>query len=130
MKLDTRLSPHFLLREFLHGHTAGETVTGVPAPIFENLKLLAQNLEQARARLGGAAITVTSGYRTPRHNKKVGGAKNSYHLRGMAADIVVAGFTPREVQVILKDWPGGMGLAETFTHLDIRPYRARFEYGH
>ncbi len=32
-------------------------------------------------------IYITSGYRCPMLNKKVGGVENSYHLRGMAADI-------------------------------------------
>ncbi len=35
----------------------------------------------------GSPIFVTSGYRCPLLNKKVGGVTNSYHLRGMAADI-------------------------------------------
>ena len=32
-------------------------------------------------------IYITSGYRCPLLNKKVGGVENSYHTRGMAADI-------------------------------------------
>jgi hypothetical protein len=32
-------------------------------------------------------IYITSGYRCPMLNKKVGGVENSYHTRGMAADI-------------------------------------------
>ena len=35
----------------------------------------------------GKAVTINSGYRTVTYNKKVGGAANSYHMRGMAADI-------------------------------------------
>lgn len=37
----------------------------------------------------GSPITVTSGYRCPALNKAVGGASNSHHMRGMAADITV-----------------------------------------
>jgi len=35
-------------------------------------------------------FTVTSGYRCPIHNLKVGGAKNSFHLQGKALDFTVA----------------------------------------
>ncbi|MBE6965755.1 MAG: DUF882 domain-containing protein [Ruminococcaceae bacterium] len=45
----------------------------------------------------GASVTITSGYRSPSHNKKIGGVADSYHLYGRAADIVVAGHTPKEV---------------------------------
>ena len=45
-------------------------------------------LEQLRA-YGGFTITINSGYRSASHNKKVGGATNSQHTKGTAADIVV-----------------------------------------
>ena len=45
----------------------------------------------------GAPVTVNSAYRTESYNKKVGGATNSYHLKGQAFDIVVKGHTPQEV---------------------------------
>lgn len=43
-------------------------------------------LDPARAALG-APVNVTSGYRCKRLNKAVGGARNSQHLKGQAADI-------------------------------------------
>ncbi len=45
----------------------------------------------------GAPVTVNSAYRTESYNKKVGGATNSYHLKGQAFDIVVKCHTPQEV---------------------------------
>ena len=36
-------------------------------------------------------LVVSSGYRSPGHNKKVGGAPGSMHTRGLAADLLVAG---------------------------------------
>ncbi len=36
----------------------------------------------------GCKMIITSGYRTKAHNKKVGGAKNSYHLTDRARDLV------------------------------------------
>lgn len=120
---DQKLSPHFALNEFVR---PGDKV---PHDVMLNLVELALKLERIRERLGNRPITITSGYRTAKHNTAVGGAKNSFHLRGMAADIVVEGMSPKQVQSTLSDWPGGLGLGATFTHLDIRPYKARFSYG-
>lgn len=36
----------------------------------------------------GCKMKITSGYRTKAHNKRVGGARNSYHLTDRARDIV------------------------------------------
>ena len=49
---------------------------------------LMKMLEQLRSYVGGT-ITISSGYRTAAHNKKVGGAASSQHLFGTAADIIV-----------------------------------------
>lgn len=122
MVLNTQqlLAPNFRLCEFLHGND--------PLPpdwIIHNLTLLAHRLQGIRDLLG-RAIIINSGYRTPAHNKAVGGVKNSYHLKGMAADIVVPGMPAFEVQRHLSNWSGGMGCYQHFTHLDIRPYKARW----
>lgn len=37
---------------------------------------------------GHGGFTVTSGYRSRWHNRRVGGARNSHHLRGTAVDLV------------------------------------------
>lgn len=50
--------------------------------------LIEQLLDPIRAAWGGP-ITVTSGYRSPELNKKVGGVSNSQHMKGEAADITV-----------------------------------------
>lgn len=76
-------------------------------------------------------VIVTSGYRCPTHNSKVGGAKNSYHVKSMAVDIVVRGYTgPQLYQQLMRfgrDKFGGVGIARTFLHLDLGPTR-RFFY--
>lgn len=36
----------------------------------------------------GCKMKITSGYRSRKHNKRVGGAKNSYHLTNRARDII------------------------------------------
>lgn len=56
-----------------------------------NLSLLVQNILDPLRQSWGEPIIVTSGYRCPALNKAVGGAKNSTHMRGEAADIVSGG---------------------------------------
>ena len=59
----------------------------LPAGCEENLEALIENvLEPARERFG-KPIYVNSGYRCSIHNAAVGGASNSQHMRGEAADI-------------------------------------------
>ena len=51
------------------------------------LKQLVDNVLQPLREMYGRPITVNSGYRSPVVNKHVGGAKNSQHTKGEAADI-------------------------------------------
>lgn len=118
MKPDDNLSPHFKLKEFLQ-----PGLTTVPATIVANLLETARVLEDIRKRLGNQGITITSGYRTPEYNRRIGGAPNSYHMRGKAVDFVVEGMTPQEVQAALEWWPGGLEYAPTWTHIDRGPKR-------
>lgn len=78
----------------------------------------------------GTAVTVNSAYRTPQYNEKVGGAAQSQHCYGTAADIVVKGKTPAQVAAyarsIMPDW-GGVGIYDTFTHVDVRESRSDWE---
>lgn len=79
-------------------------------------------------------VIINSGYRCPTHNKRIGGATNSYHARGMAADIVVKGIAPAEVAKYAESIGiKGIGLYETekdgyFVHVDARATKA-FWYG-
>ena len=88
------LSEHFTLEEM----TASETARKMhidntpPAAAILNLKILCtQLLEPARRRFG-RPLPITSGYRCQKLNRSVGGQPNSYHLRGMAADIRISDF--------------------------------------
>lgn len=51
------------------------------------LKELCVNVLQPARDMLGMAINVTSGYRSPGVNKAVGGAANSQHAKGEAADL-------------------------------------------
>ncbi|MGR7921927.1 D-Ala-D-Ala carboxypeptidase family metallohydrolase [Zobellella denitrificans] len=86
-------------------------------------------LEQLRADLGGHAVTITSACRCDSHNRKVGGARNSVHRLGKAADIQVRGIAPARVADYLeRTYPGryGIGRYATFTHIDVREQAARW----
>jgi len=86
-----KLTEHFSLSEFLktsHSH-AGTPVTLTPSEKeVSNLTSLAELMETIRAVVS-RPIIITSGFRNPLLNKKVGGAKGSLHLRGLACDFVV-----------------------------------------
>lgn len=69
-------------------------------------------------------ITVNSGYRTPTHNKKVGGVDNSQHCYGTAADLKTpSGWTPKKMasiaREIMPNW-GGVGIYDWGIHVDVR----------
>ena len=65
-------------------------------------------------------VFFNSAYRSPAHNKAIGGATNSLHVKGMAADIVIDGMTPIEVASLAHDIGlGGIKAYPTFTHIDV-----------
>jgi len=69
-------------------------------------------------------VYITSGYRCPSYNQKVGGVVNSYHLIGLAADIKVQDINLIELLEICEDIDfAGIGFYEkkNFLHLDVRP---------
>lgn len=87
-------------------------------------------LELVRLRFR-APVVITSGYRCPTHNKNVGGSPASRHMKGDAADIHVKGVPPKVVtQFVLETFPNSYGIAEgkSFTHIDTRPVKARWQY--
>ena len=82
---------------------------------------LIEGLEELRKGLG-QPVFVSSGYRCPRHNTAVGGAKNSYHMKGMAADIYVHNVSVEDLYQRAQDIElfNGFGLYDNFIHLDVR----------
>lgn len=91
-----QLSEHFNLDEFIVSQTAARNgIDNQPTPlVISNLKNLCIHCLDPLRLLLGKSIYVSSGYRCYELNKKIGGAKNSQHLFGQAADISVKGFTP------------------------------------
>lgn len=98
------LTPHFLLSEFTTSQTAARKGIDNEPGIEEKLHLreLAKVLEVVRKVLGNRAITITSGYRSPELNAAVGGAKDSDHMLGLAADFICPAYgSPREIAIAL-----------------------------
>lgn len=74
-------------------------------------------------------VVINSGLRCEKHNKRVGGVVRSQHLIGTAADIRVQSVEPVEVyRYLTAKYPKkfGIGNYKTFTHIDVRPNKARF----
>ena len=122
------LGGHFSWGEFT------KNLTRIPQneKVIIGISRLAYYLEDVRSLFGNPLITINSGYRPPIVNHAVGGASNSQHLYGAAADIVVSGIRPHEVYTRLNAWhgsKGGLGDSAYFTHIDLRGYRARWNYG-
>lgn len=85
---------------------------------------LVEQLTEHR-RTWNRTVKITSGFRCTRHNKAVGGKPGSLHLVGKAADIVVDGLAPAKVQAGCEDFDG-LGKYASFTHVDVRGYKARW----
>ncbi|MDD2806770.1 MAG: DUF882 domain-containing protein [Elusimicrobiales bacterium] len=88
---------------------------------------LAVLLSSIQRQLGGRSISLTSGYRSPRHNKMVGGADDSMHTHGKAADIRIAGYNYAQVGAAARSaGAGGVGFypCKRFTHVDTGPARS------
>ena len=93
----TNLSEHFVLGEFTRSKYP--EVYNIPShEAIANLKRLCEWLEVLREaspgpyKKRGEPIVINSGYRSPQLNRKVGGAANSNHLTGCAADIRTSGY--------------------------------------
>ena len=103
--------------------------TAVPPQYYGNLQKLMNMLEKIRTACGNRPISITSGYRPPAYNRKVGGASKSQHLYAAAADIKVSGLSAGKVYDICNSVvgnSGGVGKYSTFTHVDVRGYRSRW----
>ena len=121
------LTPHFNKKEF-----ASKDGAGMPEPVWQNIKILAAQLEVLRSHLN-KPINITSGFRSEAHNKRSNGKSNSQHLLGKAADLQVKGLKPKTVYKAIeklieqgKMLQGGLGLYDTFVHYDTRGDEARW----
>jgi uncharacterized protein YcbK (DUF882 family) len=118
------LSAHFTLAELTASATAAKHgIDNTPTPeVLENLTDLAQCLENVREVLGHP-IQITSGYRSPALNShpEIGGAVNSAHATGQAADFIAPGFgSPlaicQRLQPLMRDLGIDQLIHEHFGH--------------
>lgn len=103
-----------------HGHGEQEKLSGVQPGIL-------QKFQQIESQ-AGTSLQVTSGYRDPKHNAEVGGAKNSAHMRGNAVDVSFGGGVPQALKLIeiaSKAGIGGIGVySDHSLHFDTESRRA------
>lgn len=86
-------------------------------------------LQRLRDRLK-RPVAVSSYYRDPDYNRKVGGAETSYHLLGMAVDTPTYNSKVGQYSLIYHATQCGFksfGIYPTFTHLDLGPHRVWLE---
>jgi len=121
---ETKLSANFKVREFRSRCGSDEIL------IDDKLVKL---LQKMRDKFG--VINISSAYRTPAYNKKVGGVSNSQHLYGLAADITFAKSSPaileeaaRYAQMIGFTGIGLDSKYQMYMHLDTRPSPSYFRY--
>jgi uncharacterized protein YcbK (DUF882 family) len=128
----SNVTPHFKVGEFARpARPARGFPAAAPYPaawVSARLRPLCEALEVLRTELGGKSIKIGSGYRDPDYNRAIGGARASQHMQGRAADITVAGVTPKRVHDTLlrlhqegRIRIGGLGSYPGFTHVDVRP---------
>ena len=120
--MTTLLSPHFSLEELTV--TDHREFTNEPNDLEKNnLKRLAELLEQVKRLLGDKPIMVNSAFRSKQVNDAVGSKDTSQHRIGCAADIRVPSMTPDEVvkAVIASDIPYDQIIREfdRWTHISV-----------
>ena len=117
------LSPNFKLSEFVRSDTADrEGIDNTPSEAdINNLRRIAYTLEIVRLVLG-APVYISSGYRCLELNRAIGSSDTSKHVKGLAADFTVKGYTPKESVEIIRKVVGFNTLIQEFgqwVHLDL-----------
>jgi len=108
---DFQIMPDFNLREYASPDTGEVKIDSRLVTI----------VQLVRYRMG-CKVIVTSGYRTPEHNHKVGGALESLHLEGLAVDV-----TPEDKNLVKLfeiaaefEEVRGLGIYKNHVHIDLR----------
>jgi len=107
---DIQLSKNFKLSEFVCKEGKGEVL--YDTEMIDKL--------QALRDCFNVPVQIVSGYRSPEYNRGVGGSINSQHLLGKAADIAIDLDKERVKEKAIELGFKGIGLYDTFIHLDVR----------
>lgn len=92
---------HFQPSEFLVGMDRGNSMP--PRELWPNIALTAVILDKVRAEFR-RPITITSAYRSPTYNRRIGGSRRSQHMAFTACDFKVKGVAPSRVAELLLKW--------------------------
>lgn len=106
--------------------------TGSHGTIADLDKKLVTMLDLARG-IAGIPFVINSGYRTPEHNKAIGGVADSAHIKRLAVDIRCRNSNERFIitSALLQAGFKRIGLGSTFIHCDIdttKPQNVIFDY--
>jgi hypothetical protein len=96
---DFHITPHFTFyemtntqqRDLLHKNRE-EALKYI-----ENLKFLCENVLEPLREFLNSPIIITSGFRCPELNNRIGGSSRSYHMKGLAADFILPHTTREEL---------------------------------
>jgi hypothetical protein len=117
-----KLTEHFSLEELTHTDHRQYDNTPNDAEL-ENLKRLAEFLEEVKTVLGGKPVMVNSAFRSKQVNDAVGSRDSSQHRIGCAVDFRVPKLTPDEVvrTIIASGLPYDQIIREfdRWTHISI-----------
>lgn len=99
-----------------------------PIELVPNLAKVTTKADEIREAIKGP-IRIISAFRSEAYNRKIGGAKNSWHIRGMALDLSQASVPHHVFKKVAQEvvgTSGGVGLYPSFVHIDCRGYFARW----
>ena len=114
-----KLSDHFKVNEF--ACSDGSDAVFVSPELVEILEKIRMHFRKP--------VHINSAYRTAAKNKAVGGAVQSQHMYGLAADIHIDGVVPKDIAAYaetLLPGTGGIGIYDGFCHIDVRKVKSRW----
>lgn len=123
-----KYSEHFSDQE-LSCHCCG---TQPDEGVSDELLRLLENIRAKVSENNGedTSISISCAYRCPAHNAEVGGVENSYHVQGLAADVIVPDGMSVDGLAEIAEECGADGIGRyynsDFVHVDVRGYAARW----